>query len=438
MKFIFTPVLLLFVAIAFAQNVGIGTNNPTAPLEVAGKIKSTSLQLTTGAGVQRLLTSDAEGNAFWIEPLWKPSGGNAFREFGNIGIGTTNPANRLHIVTIANGVAPVLRLENTANAQGVSFEMFTPAGQGLSPLVFKTKMQGYTYRIGASLNNGADYDIIMVRPKGQFGELTEGGLVGINLQGSLPVAPLHVRGTSLPQSQSTNMRYFNHAASAIVNVPNWTGSTAIFAEGNICATEAFISSQSFTFSDKRLKRIIGKSNSREDLDKLNQLEITRYQAADTFSNGSKVLTKVVAQQVSEIIPEAVAKTRGFLPNIMQPTKVLSYNAAQQTLMVTLGANTSLQPGDRLKIFDEQGREIHAQVKAVHDAYAFEIAYNGPSIQKAFIYGKEVPDVQMVDYEAISMLNVSATQELSKELESTRNELEMLKAQMRALQQMVQR
>lgn len=46
-------------------NLGIGITGPTEKLEVSGKIKTTNLQVTTGAGAGKVLTSDAVGNATW-------------------------------------------------------------------------------------------------------------------------------------------------------------------------------------------------------------------------------------------------------------------------------------------------------------------------------------------------------------------------------------
>jgi hypothetical protein len=43
-----------------------------------------------------------------------------------------------------------------------------------------------------------------------------------------------------------------------------------------------------------------------------------------------------------------------------------------------------------------------------------------------VYGTEVPDFHVVDYDAISMLNVSATQELLRRIEALEKELEALK------------
>jgi hypothetical protein len=42
-------------------------------------------------------------------------------------------------------------------------------------------------------------------------------------------------------------------------------------------------------------------------------------------------------------------------------------------------------------------------------------------EQVFVYGREVKDFRTVDYDAISMLNVSATQELARKLETVQAE-----------------
>lgn len=74
-------------------NVGIGIAVPTEKLEVAGKTKTTNLQVTTGATIGNVLTSDALGNATWQAPIaptaWSLTG-NAGTSFATNFIGTTD------------------------------------------------------------------------------------------------------------------------------------------------------------------------------------------------------------------------------------------------------------------------------------------------------------------------------------------------------------
>jgi len=50
-------------------NVGIGTQAPVEKLEIAGKTKTTNLQITSAAGIGKILISDGAGNALWTTPV---------------------------------------------------------------------------------------------------------------------------------------------------------------------------------------------------------------------------------------------------------------------------------------------------------------------------------------------------------------------------------
>ena len=55
--------------VRYDGNVGIGTNTPATNLDVNGTTKTTNFQMTTGAGANKILQSDASGNASWITPV---------------------------------------------------------------------------------------------------------------------------------------------------------------------------------------------------------------------------------------------------------------------------------------------------------------------------------------------------------------------------------
>jgi hypothetical protein len=60
----------------------------------------------------------------------------------------------------------------------------------------------------------------------------------------------------------------------------------------------------------------------------------------------------------------------------------------------------------------------------------------PAADQVFVYGREVKDFRSVDYQAIAMLNVSATQELAKRLEQKSEEVTALEKQLTDLKKMV--
>jgi prefoldin subunit 5 len=66
--------------------------------------------------------------------------------------------------------------------------------------------------------------------------------------------------------------------------------------------------------------------------------------------------------------------------------------------------------------------------------AFRTAFV-PTGEKVFVYGREVKDFRSVDYEAISMLNVSATQELAHRVETLTAENAALKNRVASLEAM---
>jgi hypothetical protein len=112
-------------------NVGIGTTNPVQKLDINGTLKATGFIIATGAGLGKVLTSDASGNAAWqVTPEdghWFTSGDNIYRINGNVGIGTQSPQAMLHV----NGDLKLLSDNPTYQFQILSNGQ-VPARRGIS------------------------------------------------------------------------------------------------------------------------------------------------------------------------------------------------------------------------------------------------------------------------------------------------------------------
>ncbi len=85
------------------------------------------------------------------------------------------------------------------------------------------------------------------------------------------------------------------------------------------------------------------------------------------------------------------------------------------------AGTDLKKGDRVKIIADNTQEM-VEVKGISNEgfYVPNLPSFGGAGGRLFIYGKEVSDFHTVDYEALTTLNISATQVLLKKI----NELEV--------------
>ncbi|MEZ4953936.1 MAG: tail fiber domain-containing protein [Saprospiraceae bacterium] len=331
---------------------------------------------------------------------------------GNVGIGNSSPPAKLSITGQAN--SPSIPGTTSTGILRVASSAFG----GAEALDFG-KMAVFPYSAWMQAGyNGATTDPLAIQPLG--------GYVGIGI--TSPIAPLHVTGVS-GNNGSTNIRYFNYNSITLQTSTNWMGQTAILANGNICATESFISGASFNFSDARIKNIIGRSDGADDLDRLNRIEITRYIHKDTIAKGSAVQTKVIAQQLEQVMPEAVSYTREFIPDVMQVVERIDFQ--ENTFTVTLPKPHELKVGDHVKCLDEKGQELFVDVLAAPNENTVVFKTDCQPSQ-LFIYGKQVDDFHIVDYDAIAMLNVSATQELAKRLVASEQSVEELQAEVAAL------
>ena len=83
--------------------------------------------------------------------------------------------------------------------------------------------------------------------------------------------------------------------------------------------------------------------------------------------------------------------------------------------------TDLQVGERVRLIAAQQEGIYEVLEV--NAAAFRTEFQ-PADSEVFVYGREVDDFRTVDYDALTMLNVSATQQLKTDTD----------AQLAALQQ----
>ena len=338
-------------------NVGIGMSSPTVKLDVAGAVKATGIDV---AGAVKATGIDVAG---------------AVTVSGNVGIGTSSPTAKLHV------------------AGGIKLD-----GQNILEFGAGRTKQVDAGQIGYNLYGAGDaLDIVGAGTLGTNRKIqfyNEGGAfftgyVGIGT--TTPRVPLEVSGSN---PYNFFHRYYWEDAGGDRNGQETVG-VSIISSNVIVALALSI------YSDARMKTGLAKSDAEQDLATLLKIDVTDYTYVDRVEKGGRSQKKVIAQQVEKVFPQAVSRSTGVVPDIYRKATIID-GWVQLT--------TDLKPGERVRLDSEKAEGVHEVLEVQADR--FRTAFK-PEGDKIFVYGREVKDFRSVDYEAIAMLNVSATQEIKR-------------------------
>ena len=341
---------------------------------------------------------------------------------GKLGLDTAFPLGRLHAVgdfntIVASGTNPRLNLVDTRLGTVATAPSW----------LIDNDMD--TFRISRQAD--------LFTPGLTHFRVDNNGTVGIGLPAlenpATPIqATLHVGG---PRTTlfATGARSYFYGGSNLANdtITNANQSPSILTENAILTKGFFIAlNGTVTTSDSRFKNVIGVSDSAKDLGLLNQLQITDYSYIDKQASGAGVHKKVIAQQVEEVLPAAINKRTDFVPDIFSKAVKVEPKEAG-CVLITMEKAHPLKTGDTVRLFDTENRPVDAKVTATN-GLSFSVATTADLSKGAFIYGTEQSDVRAVDYEAIAMLNVSATQELAKKSAAQESKIAALEAEVASL------
>jgi len=338
---------------------------------------------------------------------------------GKVGIGTTTPSHTLTVVSdTATYDNPVVRVQsqNTGATGSSAIGFFDAAG---------TQKAWIGVNTGTGLGGGQGA-LQLYTESGQtitFGDDDLGA--DLVLDGSNDCVGI---GTGFPTkakveisgSQATSLSYGFLNSSGGTGTASGSNGYSLYASDRIAAVEFN------AFSDARIKDIQSTSDGAEDLQTLLGIEVTDYTYRDTIAKGDRPQKKVIAQQVEQVYPQAVSQSTDEVPDIYQ-------QAVVEDGWVQL--DTDLKVGERVKLIGEKQQGVYA-VMEVRDG-AFRTGFQ-PKGEKVFVYGREVDDFRTVDYEAIAMLNVSATQEIYRELTQLKGENAELRQKVSRLDELAQK
>jgi hypothetical protein len=245
------------------------------------------------------------------------------------------------------------------------------------------------------------------------------GLVALNTNQSINIKPsgagrFEVSASTNNTGTITNLSYFgnNLPANTLPKANTNFGDCCAKFNGSIWATSWVGAS-----SDTRIKQNIQDINDNESLDIILAIQPKKYEYIDKIEKGDKKVYGFLAQQIKEVLPEAVSIQKSYIPNIML---LADYN--DKIITLPSQPNYIIKINDKIKCNDKNNNMIEYEVLEIIDELTFkvkcdpmkEVIYTDTKI---FVYGVEIDDFHTLSKEYIFTLNVCATQELHRIIQS---------------------
>jgi hypothetical protein len=435
--------------LALNGRVGVGTTAPQCTLDIRadgssyGMLRLRNSGATAGeASIGFFDANDQAANDAWVAGVggWSKTGdftiGNnggageavklLIKKSGNVGIGTTDPKSKLHVagetrfdgdVGIGTKNAPLGHLEisngwrdwiflkqERSTAGGGGFHIHNPWGDGQGDERNRLEI---AYQTAGGVDNWSQF--VINGPTGNIG-------IGTGTPGK---GKLEINGTASGDKPGFSYKKW-FSMDGIHEGGSTNQALSIYASGDIAGGAVFV------FSDERMKNIQRRSDGAADLQTLLGIEVTNFRYKDVIGKGDAPHKKAIAQQVEKVFPQAVSQQTDVVPDIYQ-------RASFTDGWVNLA--TDLKQGERVRLISEKGEGVYEVLEVAENKFRTDFKPEG---DKVFVYGREVNDFRSLDYDAIAMLNVSATQQLKKEKDEEVRELRAEVAELKAANEALQK
>jgi hypothetical protein len=160
-------------------------------------------------------------------------------------------------------------------------------------------------------------------------------------------------------------------------------------------------------SDIRIKTEINNIIDDSALRKILAIEPKTYKYIDKITRSNNVVYGFIAQQIKEIIPEAVSLEKEVIPNIFKICNCENDEIILDNNIIS----SNLSINDKIDIYDiNNNKKQYKIVNILDNKIKINESINSSN---CFVYGKEVDDFHALNKDYIFTLNVCATQELHR-------------------------
>ena len=202
-----------------------------------------------------------------------------------------------------------------------------------------------------------------------------------------------------------------------------------------CFSGGWVASQSgfIILSDQRIKSDIVTLDANISLELYRKLRVVKHSYIDKKNFGNITKYGFIAQEVLQLLPDAVIPKTDFIPSIYKTATFVN----DQTLHFDnpLKDIQQFNIGTKLKCYDVKNEIVWATIKCVIDTQNIEIEELNTN-DKLFVYGHSVDDFLQIDYDHIHNIATAALQEVDRQQQADKVRIAELEAKVSAQQSLI--
>jgi hypothetical protein len=378
------------------------------------------------------------------------SGSNrSVRIWDKLGIGTSSPEAQLHTYVGDHGESNVyIQAYSDSSGNRAALFLGTPHyndSNSQPKCAIIADAVGWSradlhFCVETTANNGTAYRASTSNSKMMIDGQT--GYVGIGTNG--PGALLDVNGSTNQGSfGSGSGRYFNSGTGS--HVTSWSGSAQFYwsirASNSIgCGNSIICHNGTWNSSDSRIKTNINDVTDASALEKIRLLKPKTYKYIDTNEQGDTTVYGFIAQEVSNVFPEAVKISVKAVPNIYELSNVSDSNVITFTNFNTSDLLTS-NVTSKIEVKSVYDKIENLTLDTVIDSKSIRVKEDLTNIigsvddtgnvvsgNQVFVMGQEVDNFNVLKKEYIFTIATAALQEVDRQLQAEKTKVATLETQ----------
>ena len=422
------------ITVDTANNVGIGNTAPTQKLDVGGNILCSGfLQGLGGGGAFRIVRPDA-----WVRLRDTAetthldfAAGQLYSHSTITSVGATNVQSNLTVDGNSNLRNTYIYSSNEGSSIGLYFATpFTGNPlQASKSAIIALAMSSYSrHNLCFCLNTVAD-NTTNASTNDSYITLSWDGYIQFN-------KPLIFMVNTWNKDVGQNRRFYfsgdgityysgGQSGAANARTHEWRRTYDDATLGFIENTGLLRTYGYSSLSDTRIKKNIRDIDDAQGLEKILLIQPKKYNYIEKERNKHDVIG-FIAQQIGEVIPEAITKTEGIVPNIYKNCLVNNKREIYYTLPSDVEIDTDVIITDT-----EDGTGERYKIKEIYNDYF--VIDKDIDRDEVFVKGYNIKDLHNLDKNYIYTLNVCATQELYKLIMEQREEINNLKNRLSILE-----